>query len=64
MSHKDLKKMVGRECEFLSYYLEEFEKKLTTDPRNQELKDNINTIRAKWEAYDKVYRYIIKTFEE
>lgn len=56
--------MVGRECEFLSYYLEEFERKLTTDPRNQELKDNINTIRAKWEAYDKVYRYIIKTFEE
>ncbi len=55
--------MVGRECEFLSYYLEEFERKLTTDPRNQELKDNINTIRAKWEAYDKVYRYIIEVFE-
>ena len=64
MRHQDLEQMVGRECEFLSYYLEEFERKLTTDPRNQELKDNINTIRAKWEAYDKVYRYIIKTFEE
>ena len=64
MRHEDLKQMVGRECEFLSYYLEEFEKKLTTDPRNQELKDNSNTIKAKWEAYDKVYRYIIKTFEE
>ena len=53
-----------RECEFLSYYMEDYENKLTTDPQNQELKDMITEIKAKWEAYDKVYRYIKKTFKE
>lgn len=64
MTHQELKQMVGRECEFLSYYLEEFEKELASNPLNQGLKENITTLRAKWEDYDKVYRYIIKTFEE
>ena len=42
----------------------DYENKLTTDPQNQELKDMITEIKAKWEAYDKVYRYIKKTFKE
>lgn len=64
MRSEELEQMVMRECEFLSYYMEDYENKLTTDPENQELKDMITEIKAKWEAYDKVYRYIKKTFKE
>lgn len=64
MRSDELEQMVGRECEFLSYFLEDYQNKLTTDPRNQYLKDTIIELQAKWEAYDKVYRYIKKTFKK
>ena len=64
MRSDELEQMVGRECEFLSYFLEDYQNKLTTDPHNQYLKDSIIKLQAKWEAYDKVYRYIKKTFKE
>ena len=57
MSIEELKVMVGRECEFLSYYLEEYERDMATNP-SKDLKDAISVIRGKWEAYDKVYRFI------
>jgi hypothetical protein len=60
MKSKELEQMVARECEFLSYYLEEYQKKLTTEPNNTDLKEMIIALEAKWEAYDKVYRYIKK----
>lgn len=62
MRSDDLKQMVGRECEFLSYYLEEYQKKLKTDPQNKAMKEMVIVLQAKWEAYDKVYRYIKKIF--
>jgi len=64
MRSDELEQMVGRECEFLSYFLEDYQNKLTTDPHNQYLKDSIIKLQAKWEAYDKVYRYIKKTFKK
>lgn len=64
MRSDELEQMVGRECEFLSYFLEDYQNKLTTDPDNQHLKDSIIKLQAKWEAYDKVYRYIKKTFKK
>lgn len=64
MRSDELEQMVGRECEFLSYFLEDYQNKLTTDPHNQYLKDSIIKLQAKWEAYDKVYRYIKKTFNK
>lgn len=64
MRSDELEQMVGRECEFLSYFLEDYQNKLTTDPNNQYLKDSIIKLQAKWEAYDKVYRYIKKTFKK
>lgn len=53
--------MVARECEFLSYYIEEYERMLSTDTNNQGLKERIKEMKGKWEAYDKVYRFIKKT---
>jgi hypothetical protein len=64
MRSDELEQMVGRECEFLSYFLEDYQNKLTTDPDNQYLKETIIKLQAKWEAYDKVYRYIKKTFKK
>mgnify|MGYP003665709559 FL=1 len=55
--------MVMRECEFLSYYLEDYEKKLSTDLNNEELKLIVSELKGKWEAYDKVYRYIKTTLQ-
>ena len=57
MSIEELKIMVGRECEFLSYYLEQYERDMITNP-NRDLQESIFSLRAKWEAYDKVYRFI------
>lgn len=54
--------MVMRECSFLSYFIEEHERDLQTQPNNEELKEMLTAMKAKWEAYDKVYRYIKKTF--
>lgn len=64
MRSDELEQMVGRECEFLSYFLEDYQNKLTTDPDNQYIKETIIKLQAKWEAYDKVYRYIKKTFKK
>jgi hypothetical protein len=58
MEIKELKQMVGRECEFLSYYLDEYNKQLATNPNDQDLKRLIATMHGKWEAYDKVYNFI------
>jgi|TARA_B110000977_G_scaffold32044_1_gene42487 hypothetical protein len=64
MSRKnELEQMVMRECEFLSYYLEDYEKKLSTDLNNEELKLIVSELKGKWEAYDKVYRYIKTTLQ-
>ena len=61
MRSDELKQMVARECEFLSYYIEEYERMLSTDPKNQALKDSIKEMKGKWKAYDKVYRFIKET---
>jgi hypothetical protein len=55
MSIDELKTMVGRECEFLSYYLEKYEEE---ENPSEELQEHILSLRGKWEAYDKVYRFI------
>lgn len=62
MRSKELEEMVMRECSFLSYFIEEYERDLKTQPNNEELKELLTAMKAKWEAYDKVYRYIKKTF--
>lgn len=63
MRSKDLEQMVMRECSFLSHYIEDYEKDLQTQPNNKELKEMLTAMKAKWEAYDKVYRYIKKVFQ-
>lgn len=63
MRSKDLEKIVAKECEFLSYFLEDFENKLSTEPNNQEIKKHIDTLREKYEKYDKVHKFIIETFK-
>lgn len=60
---EELKEMVGRECEFLSYYLEEYAKQLSTNPYDRELLASVEVMQSKWEAYDKVYRFIVATME-
>lgn len=62
MRSKELEQMVMRECSFLSHFIEEYENDLQTQPNNEELKEMLTAMKAKWEAYDKVYRYIKKTF--
>jgi len=64
MRIQELKQMVGRECEFLSYYIEEYEKDIATNPSDMELKTMLSNMKSKWEAYDKVYRFICKTIDE
>ncbi len=60
MRSDDLLQMVERECSFLSYYLEEYEDKLSTDRNNEELKALVDEMRGKFIAYNKVYEYIKK----
>ncbi len=64
MRNEELKQMVGRECEFLSYYIDEYSKILSTNPEDHELSKRIDVLKSKWEAYDKVYRFILNTFED
>lgn len=64
MRSEELKQMVGRECEFLSYYIDEYSKILSTNPEDYELSKRIDVLKSKWEAYDKVYRFILKAFED
>jgi hypothetical protein len=54
--------MVMRHCEFLSFYLEDYEARLSTDPGNEELQDLVKSLRKEWTQYDKIYRYIKDTF--
>lgn len=63
MRSKELEQMVMRECSFLSHFIEDYEKDLQTQPNNKELKEMLTAMKAKWEAYDKVYRYIKKVFQ-
>ena len=63
MSSKELEQMVMRECSFLSHFIEDYEKDLQTQPNNEELREMLTAMKAKWEAYDKVYRYIKKVFQ-
>ena len=56
--------MVGRECEFLSYYIDEYNKILSTNPQDYELSKRIDVLKSKLEAYDKVYRFILKAFKD
>jgi hypothetical protein len=63
MRSKELEQMVMRECSFLSHFMEEYEKDLQTQPNNEELREMLTAMKAKWEAYDKVYRYIKKVFQ-
>lgn len=61
MTIEELETTVMRECSFLSYYLEEFEKDLITSPSNQALADSVKRMKAKHKKFDKIYRYIIET---
>lgn len=54
--------MVMRECSFLAHFIEDYERDLKTQPNNKELRELLTAMKAKWEAYDKVYRYIKKVF--
>ena len=63
MRSKELEQMVMRECSFLSHFIEDYEKDLQTQPNNKELREMLTAMKAKWEAYDKVYRYIKKVFQ-
>lgn len=55
--------MVMRECSFLSHFIEDYERELQTQPNNEELREMLTAMKSKWEAYDKVYRYIKKVFQ-
>lgn len=59
---EEIEKMVMRHCEFLSFYLEDYEARLSTDPGNEELQDLVKSLRKEWAQYDKIYRYIKDTF--
>lgn len=61
MRQSELKDIVGKECEFLSYYLEECENKLNTNPKDIELIKMRDSLRDKWIKYNKVYQFIIDT---
>jgi len=60
--NEEIKKMVMRHCEFLSFYLQDYEKKLSTDPYNEELQELVKKLRKEWTQYDKIYRYITDIF--
>lgn len=60
----EIEKMVMRHCEFLSFYLQDYEARLSTDPRNEELQDLVKSLRKEWVQYDKIYRYIKETFKK
>jgi len=61
MRQDELKEIVGKECEFLSYYLEECEKQLSTNPKDRELIKMSDSLREKWVKYNKIYQFIIDT---
>ena len=63
MRQNELKEIVGKECEFLSYYLEECENQLTTNPKDMELIKMRDSLRDKWVKYNKVYDFIRDTLE-
>ena len=61
MRQDELKEIVAKECEFLSYYLEECENKLSTNPKDLELIRMSDSLREKWVKYNKIYQFIIDT---
>jgi hypothetical protein len=60
--NEEIKKMVMRHCEFLSFYLQDYEEKLSTDPYNEELQELVKKLRKEWIQYDKIHRYITDIF--
>lgn len=58
MNLEELETEVMRECEFLSYYIEEYEKTLTTDRLNEALKELVQVMKEKHEKFDSLYNYI------
>jgi predicted DNA-binding protein YlxM (UPF0122 family) len=60
----EIEKLVMRQCEFLSFYLEDYEAKLSLDPNNEELRELVKQLREEWTQYDKIYTYIKKTLSK
>ena len=58
MSIQELEQIVMRECEFLSYYIEEYEAHLSTNPYDRVLMENMELLSAKYKAFEKVYIFI------
>lgn len=64
MTIEELETTVMRECSFLSYYLEEYEKELQTNSFDQALKDSVKRLKDKHRKFDKIYKYIIEIKKE
>ena len=58
MSIQELEQIVMRECEFLSYYIQEYDSHLSTNPGDKELKDNVELLSSKYKDFEKVYIFI------
>ena len=64
MTIEELETTVMKECSFLSYFLEEYEKELNTNPVNQSLKEMVMALKKKHKQFDKIYKYIIEIKKE
>jgi hypothetical protein len=64
MTIEELETTVMKECSFLSYCLEEYEKELKTNPVDQSLKEMVMALKKKHKKFDRIYRYIIEIKKE
>lgn len=58
MTIEELENIVMKECEFLSYYIEEYNSHLKTNPNDPKLKGSLEVLTKKYKDFEEIYVFI------
>lgn len=58
MSIEELENIVMKECEFLAYYIDEYNAHLVTNPNDNHIKNLLELLTKKYKDFEEVYVFI------
>ena len=58
MTIDELENIVMKECEFLAYYIEEYNAHLSTNPNDAKLKGSLEVLTKKYKDFEEIYVFI------
>lgn len=58
MTIEELENIVMKECEFLAYYIDEYNAHLATNPNDPKLKGSLEVLTKKYKDFEEIYVFI------